>query len=325
MQAVVITSPGGSEVLQLTDVPVPEPQKAEVRIKVQAVGLNRADILQRKGQYPPPADSPGNIPGIEFAGIVDKLGSASSNLVVGDRVFGLVGGGAYAQYLVTHSQTVSKIPDRLNFTEAAAVPEAFITAFDAMVTQAALASGDIVLINGVGSGVGIAAVQIAKAFNATTIGTSRSKNKVEMAIKYGLDHGIHVKEALFAEQVKQYTKGVDLVLELVGGDYVNEDLQVLGQCGRLLLVGLLAGRSAEIDLGLLLSKRILLKGTALRSRSLAEKIQVTNAFSKHLLPLFQKDILKPTIDKVFPLNKIGDAHTYMEGNKNFGKVILSIE
>jgi putative PIG3 family NAD(P)H quinone oxidoreductase len=324
LKAIVIKQPGGPEVLQIEELKKPEPGYSDVQVRVQAAGLNQADISQRQGRYPAPADCPQDIPGLEFSGTVEKLGANVHNFSIGDRVFGLVGGGAYAEYLVTNSRLLAKLPERLSFVEGAAIPEAFITAYDAMVSQANLSCGEIVLINAVGSGVGIAAVQIAKAIGATTIGTARTPEKLEKAKAYGLDFGVVAQEGYFAEEIKKISEGVDVILELVGGNYLPEDLICASLKARIVLIGMLAGRSMSLDLSKVLTKKLKIIGTTLRARPLEEKIIVTNVFKKHLLPLFEKGVLRPVVDEIFPLAKAADAHSYLETHKTFGKVVLTI-
>ena len=326
MKAIVIDKPGGPESLVLRDVPVPAPGRGEVRVRVHASAINRADLLQRMGHYPAPPDVPADIPGIELAGEVDALGEGARELAVGDRVFGLVGGGAYAEHVVAHERTLAKMPAGLSFTDAAAIPEAFITAYDAMVTQARLAAGETVVVHAAGSGVGTAAVQIARAIGATSIGTSRTEDKLARARELGMHHGVTVPSGKFANEVRALTdaRGADVVLELVGGAYVPEDLACLAPRGRLILVGLLAGPRAEVDLGTILRKRLEITGTVLRSRPLEEKIAVTAAFARHVVPLVARGDFRAIVDRTFPLARACDAHTYVAENTGFGKVVLEI-
>ncbi|HEY9788410.1 MAG TPA: NAD(P)H-quinone oxidoreductase [Candidatus Obscuribacterales bacterium] len=327
MRAIVITKSGDPGVLKLGDAPTPSPQKGEVRVKIKATAVNRADLLQRKGQYPPPADVLQDVPGLEFAGVVDMIGEGSSDWSVGDRVFGLCGGGSYAEYVVVHSRTLARIPDKLTFAEAAAIPEVFITAYDALVTQMQLAPGDWTLINAVGSGVGTAAVQIVKAFGGKSIGTSRNAEKLTKATEFGLSEGILASDGKFADRVMELTggKGVDVVLELNGGAYVTEDLRCMAPKGRLTVVGLVAGASANVDLARILSRRLQIRGTTLRMRPLEEKIAATIVFSRQVVPLFENGTLKPVLDVQFPLERAAEAHEYVESDKNFGKVVLVID
>lgn len=326
MHAIVIRRPGGPDVLELRDVPQPTPLRGEVRVRVRATAVNRADLLQRMGQYPAPPDAPQDIPGLEFSGEIDAVGEAAGDWKEGDRVFGLTGGGAYAEALVVHARALARIPARLTFEQAAAVPEAFITAYDAIVTQARLGSGERVLIHAVGSGLGTAAAQIARAIGARSIGTARTLAKLDCARELGLDAGILVKEGRFAAEVLARTDkaGVDVILELVGGDYLGEDLACTAPRARIVLVGLLAGARTEIDLGSVLRKRITLVGTVLRSRPLEEKIQAMQAFARHLVPLFESGTLRPVIDRTFPLSEAARAHTHMATNDGFGKIVLTV-
>jgi putative PIG3 family NAD(P)H quinone oxidoreductase len=327
MKAIVITTAGAPEVLKLQERPTPSLCKGEVLVKVKATAVNRADLLQRQGHYPPPKDVPADIPGLEFAGIVEELGEAVAQVKKGDRVYGLAGGGTYAEYVVAHQSTLSPVPSNLSFAEAAAIPEVFITAYDAMVVQACLQAGETVLISAVGSGVGTAAVQIANAIGARPIGTARTAAKLESAKHIGLTQGILVAGESFAEDVLRATgeRGCDVVLELVGGNYVAEDIKCAATLGRIIVVGLVAGRQCQADLGTILRKRLRLMGTTLRMRPLQEKIMAASLLSKNLNPLFETGRLKPVIDKQLPLSEAAKAHAYVESNDNFGKVVLVVD
>jgi NADPH2:quinone reductase len=326
MRAIVIREPGGPEVLELRDVPTPEPSRGEVRVRVRATALNRADMLQRMGAYPAPPGSPRDIPGMELAGEVDALGEGVTDLATGDHVFGIVGGGAYAEYVVVHARALARMPQRMSFSDAAAVPEAFLTAWDAMVAQARLSSGEVVLVHAAGSGVGTAGLQIALAIGARPIGTARTAAKLERAQELGLKEAILVERGSFAKEVLARTagRGVDVVLELVGGAYVAEDLACLALRGRIVVVGTMAGTSTELDLGLLMRKRAEIRGTMLRSRPLEEKILAARALERHLVPLFESGALRPVVDRVLPLAKAADAHRAMQDNDSFGKVVLEV-
>jgi putative PIG3 family NAD(P)H quinone oxidoreductase len=326
MRAIVISRPGGPEVLELRDVPQPTPGRGEVGVRIRATAVNRADLLQRMGKYPAPPDAPQDIPGLEFAGEIDAVGEGAGDWKKGDRVFGLTGGGSYAEGLVAHARALARIPDRLTFEQAAAAPEAFITAFDAMVTQARLGSGERILIHAVGSGVGTAAAQIARAIGARSIGTARTLAKIDRARELGLDDGILVRWGRFAEEVMDRTEraGVDVVLELVGGDYFSEDLACAAPRARIVLVGMLGGARAEVDLGAILRRRVTLIGTMLRARPFEEKIQVTQDFARHVVPLLESGALRPVIDRTFPLSDAAKAHAHMETNSGFGKIVLTV-
>ena len=326
MKAIVISRFGGPEVLELRDVATPAPARGEVRVRVRATAVNRADLLQRAGFYPAPPDAPQDIPGLEYAGEIDAVGEGVTTLAPGDRVFGLCGGGAYAEALVVHHRTAVKIPDGLSFTEAAAVPEAFITAWDAMVVQARLGAGEWALIHAAGSGVGTAAAQIARAIGARVIGTARTRDKLDRARPFGLDETILVEGGSFAAEVRRATggAGADVVLELVGGGYVAEDLACLAPRGRIMLVGLTAGVRAELDLTQLLNKRAQMIGTVLRARPLEEKISAMQLLGRHLVPLFARAALRPVIDRVLPLAQAAEAHACVASNATFGKVVLGV-
>lgn len=326
MRAIVITRFGGPEVLELRDVPEPVPSRGEVRVRVRATAVNRADLVQRMGGYPAPPDAPQDIPGLEFAGEVDALGEGVDEVRVGDRVLGLAGGGTYAEKIVVHARTLARIPQGMPFTEAAAIPEAFVTAYDALVTQAGLSAGETALIHAVGSGVGSAAVQIAAAIGASSIGTSRTQDKLDRAAALGMDDGIRVDGPVFAKEVLARTgeRGVEVVLELVGGDYVREDLGCVVTRGRIALVGLMAGVEGTLPLGALLRKRVTLFGTALRSRPLEEKIAASRIFATQVMPLVARGKLRPVLDRVMALSAAREAHAYVAGNASFGKVVLEV-
>ncbi|MBC7974367.1 MAG: NAD(P)H-quinone oxidoreductase [Myxococcales bacterium] len=323
MRAIAISKPGGPDVLTLVERPAPEPSRGEVRVRVRATAINRADLLQRMGAYPAPSDVSPDIPGLEFAGEVEALGADVERLAVGDRVFGLVGGGAYAEQLVTHERAVAKIPDGLSFEDAAAIPEAFITAHDAIVGQAGLRGGETLLVHAVGSGVGTAAVQLARALGAFTIGTARTPDKLERAKALGMNAGVVAEQGKFADAVRKHGEP-HVVLELIGGAYVDEDIRTVGVLGRIVLVGLLAGPRTEVDLGGILRKRLRVFGTVLRARPLEEKLAVMRTFEAQIVPLLRRGLIAPVIDTVMDLDAAGEAHTRMASNAGFGKIILRV-
>jgi putative PIG3 family NAD(P)H quinone oxidoreductase len=326
VKAVVITRAGGPEVLEVEERPVPSPGRGEVRVRVRATAVNRADLLQRAGAYPAPPGAPPDIPGLEHAGEVDAIGEGVSDLTVGARVFGLCGGGAYAEALVVHARELVPIPDRMTFTEAAAIPEAFITAWDALVVQAGLCAGERVLIHAAGSGVGTAAVQVARAVGARVIGTARTRHKLDRARPFGLDETVLVDNDTFATAVLGATggQGADVVLELVGGAYLAEDLLCVAPRARIVLVGLLAGARAELDLRVLLNRRVQLMGTVMRARPLEEKIAAAQQLARHLAPLLDRRTLVPVVDRVLPLAGAAEAHALVASNATFGKVVLEV-
>ena len=328
MRTVVITRPGGPEVLEVVDRPVPTPQPGEVLVRVRAAGLNRADLLQRRGGYPAPHGAPPDVPGLEFAGEVVQVPDAPGAWRSGDRVFGIAAGGAQAEFLSIHGGLLASVPASMSWTDAAAVPEAFMTAFDALVTQAELRAEERLLVNAVGSGVGLAAVQLARVIGATAYGTSRTAGKLDAAREWGMTDGLTLADgpAPLADWARTATRGrgMSVVLELVGGSYVPASLDTLGEHGRLLLVGLVAGGRADIDLGAMLRRRLTIRGTVLRSRSIAEKIAVTRAFSMQVVPMLADGRVRPVVDSVFPMAEIRSAHERLESDETFGKVVLEI-
>jgi putative PIG3 family NAD(P)H quinone oxidoreductase len=327
MRAAVITAPGGPDVFEIQSRPLPTPGPDDLLIRVRASAINRADLLQRIGRYPAPPGVPADIPGLEFAGEVVAWGASVTGWAVGDRVCGLVGGGAHAEYLVTHARTVARVPDGLDWRIAGAAPEAYITAYDAMVLQAGLQPGERVLIHAVGSGVGLAAVQLVRALGSTAYGTARGAPKLEAAREAGMAAGVQPGEgAWIADAVAGWTggAGVHVVVDLVGGDYTAGSLAAMAPRGRLMLIGALAGSKATMDLRLILGKRLTIRGTVLRSRGLAERIEVTEAFARDVLPLLADGRLSPRIDATFALERIGEAHALVEGNGTIGKVALTI-
>lgn len=328
MRAAVITGAGGPEVLEVRDVPVPVPGEQEVLVRVHASALNRADLLQRRGRYPAPNESPRTIPGLEFAGHVEAVGPGVARWRTGDRVFGIVGGGAQAEFLVTHEAAVAAVPERLGWEAAAAIPEAFITAYDALVTQAGLRGGESVLIHAVGSGVGLAAAQVAREWNATAYGTSRTAAKLDRARAFGVADGLVVGATLdaLAPFVARVTggRGIDVILDLVGGAYVGAGIELLALMGRLMVVGTVAGPEATIDLRRVLGRRLTVRGTVLRARPLAEKIEVTSAFERDVVPRIEAGRLVAVIDRVYPLQEIAEAHRYLESNETFGKIVIGV-
>ncbi len=327
MRAIVITEPGEPDVLEEQEREAPEPGRGEIRVRVAATALNRADLLQRRGRYPAPAGAPSDVPGLEYAGVVDALGPDVQRWSGGERVMGLVGGGGYAEYVVVHEREAVPVPERLSLEEAAAVPEAFITAHDALFTRLGLGSGETVLIHAVGSGVGTSALQLAGAAGATAIGTSRSGWKLERARELGLAHALEVRGGSFAGDVARVTegRGVDAVLDLVGADYLADNLEVLAVLGRMVHVGTVSGARAELDLSMVLRKRLTLVGTALRARPLEQKIEATRRFERHVLPLLAAGRVSPVLDCVVPMGQVREAHAAMEANESFGKLVLRWE
>jgi putative PIG3 family NAD(P)H quinone oxidoreductase len=326
MKALRITRPGGPEVLEIADVPAPQPRADELLVRVRAAGLNRADLLQRRGHYPPPPGFPEDIPGLEYAGEIAASGADVRRFRVGQRVFGLTGGGAQAEFVAIPASLALSVPDGLKDLDAGGIPEAYITAHDALFTQGSLASGDTVLVHAVGSGVGVAAMQIAKAFRCRVFGTSRHAGKLTRAVELGLDVPIDVTKKLFDDAVMRGThgRGVDVIVDFVGAQYLERNLNALAVKGRLVFVSALSGASTQMAINVVMRKRLRLVGTQLRSRPLEEKIAATRAFATAVLPLFEGKAINVPVDSVFPLEQAAEAHRYMEANENFGKVVFSI-
>ena len=326
MRAAVITRPGGPEVLEVQERPAPDPGASEILVSVRASALNRADLAQREGNYPAPPGAPPDIPGMEFAGEVSGVGVDVTAWRPGDRVFGIVGGGGNAESLVTDAQSVARIPDRLSWTDAAAIPEVFITAHDALFTQAALQRNERVLIHAVGSGVGLAATQLVRAYGAIPYGTARTADKIDRARDFGLEHGIVVGDdaSIIATAFDAHIqgKGFEVTLDLVGGPYLAASIHAAARRGRIMLIGTVAGRSATVPVGMILGKRLMLRGTMLRARSLDEKRAATAAFVRDVLPLLASGTVRPTVDRVYELDEIGAAHERLASNATFGKVVL---
>ncbi|MDQ6886822.1 MAG: NAD(P)H-quinone oxidoreductase [Gemmatimonadota bacterium] len=327
MRAAVITRPSGPDVLEIRDVDAPRPGTGEVLVRVRGSALNRADVLQRQGRYPAPPGAPADIPGLEFAGEIAELGPNASRWRVGQRVFGLAAGGAHAELITAHERTLAELPDSLSWTDAGATPEAFITAHDALITQAQLRRGERLLIHAVGSGVGLAALQLARAIGAVPFGTSRTADKLERAREHGLEQGIALDDlASLAPAVAEWTGGLgmDVVLDLVGGPFAGASVATLALHGRLMLVGTVAGGRTELDLGRVLHNRLTIRGTVLRARGLEEKALATEAFTADVVPLLARGTVRPVIDSRFPLARTADAHARLESNATFGKVALGI-
>src|SRR6267378_3160732 len=330
MKAVTITSFGGVEGLEIRDVPdAPRASLDRVRVRVRAAGLNRADILQRLGRYPAPPGYPQDIPGMEFAGEVVEVGADARQWKVGDRVFGIIGGGGQAEFVTLPESHLAEIPPNLDWAEAASIPEVFMTAHDALFTQCGVKMGERVLIHAAGSGVGTAAIQLVRAAGAFAYGTSRTADKLEKAKEFGLTESFVASgdPMEFAQAVKNWTNGsgVEVVLDLVGAAYLKANLESLAIKGRLIFVGTTSGAKAEIDYAVVMGKRLRIMGTSLRTRSLEEKATATRLFAQHVVPLLATGAVRPVIDKVFRIEEVRAAHERIESNESFGKVVLVID
>jgi len=330
MKAVVLSAYGDVDVLAVSDVIDPVPGPEEVRIQVVATALNRADLLQRRGLYPSPAlagfvpPAP-EIPGMEFSGRVVELGDRVRSWSVGDEVMGIVGGGSYAEQLVVHEHQLLRLPVGVSVHDAASIPEVAITAFDALVVQGGLTSGRTALVHAGASGVGTAAIQLCKAIGARVVATA-SAGKLDACRMLGADLAIDYATQDFLAESAAFTNGVgvDVVLDVIGGEYVDKNIAAVRVGGRILQVGTMGGGRTEMNLAMLLPKRATLIGTVLRARPLAEKIAITQRFAAEVLPLYDMERMRPVIDSRYPLSEIAEAHAYMETNANVGKIVIDV-
>jgi NADPH2:quinone reductase len=323
-RAVKIVGKGEADVLSLGTLVVQDPGPGEIRVNIVAAGLNRADLLQRRGFYPAPAGAPPDVPGLEYAGHVERVGEGVREFAVGDAVMGIVAGGAMATHVVVHARETMRVPAGMPLEEAAAIPEVFLTAYDGLFEQGRAAFGDLVLVHAVGSGVGTAALQLGLVAGAEVIGTSRTVDKLARCRALGLTEGLPITDKKFADALSERTggRGCDVILDTIGAVYLAENLKALAVQGRLVSIGLLGGATAELSLGVLMAKRATLIGTVLRSRPLEEKATLAQAFARHALPLFTAGRLKPVIDVVMPMSDVRAAHQRMESNETFGKIVL---
>jgi putative PIG3 family NAD(P)H quinone oxidoreductase len=325
MKAVVLREHGGPEVLQIEDVPSPTFGAEDILVSVAATALNRADLLQRMGLYPNPFPQGPEIPGLEFAGTVKAVGERVTAWKVGDKVMGIVSGGAYAEELVLHDRQAMAVPAGMSLHDAAAIPEVFITAWDALVVQGGLTSGRWAMVHAGASGVGTAGIQIAKAIGARIIVTC-SSGKVQSCKDLGADVVVDYTTQDFVEEVQKATggQGVDVILDVIGGDYVERNVASLAVKGHIIQVGVMAGKPLPFNVGLLLGKRASITGTVLRARPLDEKIAITQRFIVEMLPLFGTGVLKPVIDSSYAIADIAKGHEYMATNGNVGKIVIDI-
>lgn len=327
MKAVVFGGKGGPEIIAVKELPDPEPARGEVLVRVRAAALNRADLLQRRGLYPPPPGHREDVPGLELAGEVVRAGAGVAAWKAGDRVMAIAAGEAQAELALVHERMLMRIPDGLSFEDAAALPEAGVTSHDALFTLGGLRPGATVLVHAVGSGVSTMAVQLARAAGAAVVGTSRTAEKLERARALGLDLGILVAkdEPRFAEEVRRFTggRGAPLVLDFVGAPYMTENLAALATGGRIVVIGTMGGAKAAVELSLLMRSRASVVGTVLRPRPLEEKIAATQAFARDVLPLVARGLVKPVVDEVLPVERVREAHERLERNESFGKLVLT--
>lgn len=324
MKVVEIAQPGGPEVLKPGERPVPVPAQGEVLVKVAAAGVNRPDVEQRKGTYPPPPGA-SDIPGLEIAGIVAALGPSAGGLKVGDAVCALVSGGGYAEYCTAPVPQCLPVPKGLGMVEAAALPETFFTVWQNAFDRARLKRGETILIHGGSSGIGTTAIQMAKAVGARVLATAGSDEKCAACVKLGADRAINYNTEDFVEIALAETnkKGADVILDMVGGKYFERNIAALAIEGRLSVIALLGGRDAKLDLGLLLRKRLTVVGSVLRARPVAEKGAVADALRREIWPLIEGGKIKPVIDSTFALADAAKAHARMETSAHVGKIVLT--
>ena len=325
MRAVVLRSHGGPENLVVEEVPDPVPGPDEALIDIRATALNRADLLQVMGLYPNPRQADIEIPGLEFSGVVSAVGQRVTAWKQGDEVMGIDAGGGYAGKIAVHERQLMRVPASVSVADAAAIPEVFLTAWDALVVQGGLTSGRWALVHAGASGVGTAGIQIAKSIGAR-IAVTCSAGKAHACRDLGADLVVDYGAQDFVAEVRAVTgdTGVDVILDVIGGTYIDRNIQVVSTQGRIVQVGLMGGGNASVNVGLLLAKRAALIGTALRSRPLEQKIALTQRFVREVLPLFDSGRLRPIIDSRYPIDRIVDAHLYMASNANTGKILIDV-
>lgn len=325
MRAVLVPEPGGPEAFRIVDRPVPEPGPTDLLVTVHATAVNRADLLQREGRYPPPAGAP-DVLGLELAGEVAAVGPHVTGWEVGDRVCAVVGGGGYAEAAVVPAATAMPVPDGLGMEEAAAVPEVFATAYDNLLVRGRLRADETALVHGGSSGVGTAAIQLARRIGARVLVTAGSAEKIDACARLGADAGINYRTEDFAERAVALTggRGVDVILDVVGGPYLEPNLRALALEGRLVVIGLMGGASAELPLGRLLARRLSVAASTLRARSVEDKAALAQQLVADVWPGFADGSLRPVIDRVLPLEQVAEAHRVVGTSEHIGKVVLRV-
>jgi len=324
MKAIVITHPGAPEVLQIQDRPKPELQPGEVLVKVEAAGVNRPDVAQRKGNYPPPAGASVDIPGLEVAGIVVELGADVKRWKVGDQICALVIGGGYADYCAIPEGQCLPVPDNLTMVEAASLPETFFTVWSNVFDRAKLQPGESLLVHGGSSGIGVTAIQMAKALGSTVYVTAGSEDKLRFCEKLGADHAINYKTESFKDAILKLTdnKGVNVILDMIGGDYTPDNIKCLANDGRLIQINTMKGKEVKLDLAEVMRKRLIVTGSMLRSRDVEFKSAIARNLEQHIWPLLASGKIKPVIYKTFPAMHAAEAHALMESSEHMGKIVL---
>lgn len=327
MKAIVLRSFGGPEVLRIEEVPTPKPTADEVLIRIHATALNRADLSERRGHYPPPGPTPVyEIPGLECSGQVEEVGERVEHFRVGDRVMALLPAGGYAEYVKVPEGLLMAVPEGMDLLNAAAIPEVFLTAFDALYDKAEARPGQRLLVHAGASGVGSAAIQLAAQASMRVMTTVGSERKLEAARAFGADVAVNYRDQSFAEAVQRWSdgEGVRSILDFVGQAYLRDNLRSLSPGGTLVLIGTLSGAESSINLGMVLGKRLTIRGTALRSRPPEDKIRLVSRFRQEAWPLLASGAIKPVVDGVYPLDQIQEAHRYMEENRNIGKIVIRV-
>tara|TARA_B100001559_G_C16493464_1_gene619567 strand:+ start:454 stop:1428 length:975 start_codon:yes stop_codon:yes gene_type:complete len=324
MLAVDYDEPGGPEVLKLTEISIPNINEDEILIKVKSAGVNRPDIIQRQGNYPaPPGHS--KILGLEVSGVIEKVGNNVKNFLVGDKVGALVNGGGYAEFCKADESSVFHIPKNISFNEAACIPECFFTAWSNIVMRGKLKKKQKILIHGGTSGVGIASIQIAKLFNSYIVTTVGNKEKVSFCKKLGVDQTINYNESNFFEEIKNSKiSSIDLVLDFIGGDYINKNINLLNNDGKLINIGFQNGSKAEINLMKIMLKRLTITGSTLRIRNNSFKGKILNNLIKFVFPQIEKGKVKIFIDSIYKLDDVVKAHKRLDEGKHIGKIVLNI-
>ncbi len=325
MSVVEIAAPGGPEQLKLAQRPVPVPKEGEVLVRVAAAGVNRPDVMQRQGRYPPPPGA-SDLPGLEIAGQIAALGPKVSGLAIGDAVTALLPGGGYAAYAIAAAPLCLPVPQGMSMVEAAAIPETFFTVWTNLFDRGRCKAGDTVLIHGGTSGIGTTAIQLASAWGARVFATAGSDEKARACERLGAVRGINYRTEDFVEVMRAETsgKGVDVTLDMVAGSYVARNLDIAALEGRIVVISLLGGSKAEVNMGLILTKRLTLTGSTLRTRTVAQKAEVAEAVRKNIWPLLASGRVRPVIHATFPLAEASEAHRLMETSSHIGKIVLTV-
>lgn len=325
MNAIAITEPGGPKVLQPVQRPIPEPGPGEVRIAVRAAGVNRPDVLQRQGAYPPPKGA-SDLPGLEVAGTIDALGEGVSRWSAGNQVCALVPGGGYAEYCIVHASNCLPLPAGLTFTEAAAIPETFFTVWHNVFERGGLKRGETMLVHGGASGIGTTAIQLAVAFGARVIVTAGTDEKCKACVALGAHRAINYRSEDFVDAVKNATdgRGADVILDMVGGDYIDRNYSAAAIDGRIVQIAFLKGRKVEVDFSKLMMKRLTHTGSTLRARSVEFKARLASELDEAVWPLLEQRKVAPVVDMIFPLADAWRAHERMEESAHTGKIVLDV-